>query len=68
MNLWLAVDLDMQALGVEKSWTSEQAYYQFMKQEIYPNNLIKLPDSVIRRVDAHDNSVNDTGYHFSDRD
>ena len=44
MQLWLAVDLDLKGLGVEKANTSEQAYYQFMTRSVYPDQLIQLPE------------------------
>ena len=54
MNLWLAVDLDLKVLGVEKANTSEQAYYQFMQNSIYPDRVIRLPDTVTLRVPGED--------------
>mgnify|MGYP001608496788 CR=1 FL=1 len=50
MQLWLAVDIDLKVLGVEKANTSEQAYYQFMQNSVYPDRVILLPDTVTLRV------------------
>ena len=52
--LWLAVDKDLNSLGVEEAETSEQAFYQFMKYSLYPANVIELPDSVVLRTELDD--------------
>ena len=60
MNLWLAIDLNYKALGVQQANTSEQAYYNFMQFSIYPDHLIELPKSLIlayRLVDTIDQGV-----------
>lgn len=70
MALWLAVDKELKALGVEKAGTSDQAYYQFMQYSLYPMNVIELPDSVVLRFEdqIRDDDSNADGYYFSDRD
>lgn len=57
MTLWLAVDLDLQVLGVETANTSEQAYYQFMEKSIYPDRLIKLPNYIVLDTYRYDETV-----------
>ena len=49
MTLWLAIDTNLKALGVEEANVSEQAYYQFMQKSIYPDHVIKLPSDLILR-------------------
>ncbi len=44
--LYLGIDLQHKALGVVEAETEEQAYYHFMRQAIYPANVIKLPEDV----------------------
>ena len=70
MSLWLAVDVDLKALGVEKAETAEQAYYQFMEKSIYPANVIKLPDflQLTFTYEIKEDDTNADGYYFSDRD
>lgn len=70
MNLWLAIDTHFMSLGVEKAHTSEQAYYQFMLNNIYPANIIKLPDFVQLKFtyEIKEDDKNADGYYFSDRD
>ena len=70
MSLWLAVDIDNKALGVERAESAEQAYYQFMKYALYPAHVIKLPDSGMLCTDNYEseNEMIRDGYYFSDRD
>ena len=49
MGLWLAVDHDNNSLGVVQAESSEQAFYQFMVQQIYPDRVILLPDTLVLR-------------------
>ena len=74
MSLWLAVDIDNKALGVECAESTEQAYYQFMQIGIYPKNVIQLPDSLVTRkymndqIDTYANFRDPDDYYFSDND
>ena len=47
MSLWLAVDKDLIALGVEEAATPEQAFYQFMRHSLYPANVIECGEFVV---------------------
>ena len=47
MSLWLAVDKELNSLGVTETETSDQAFYQFMTIQIYPDNVVLLPNSLM---------------------
>lgn len=54
MSLWVAIsNKDHRGLGVEKADSIEQAYYQFMQKSIYPERVILLPDTVMRKSDQN---------------
>ncbi len=44
MKLWLAINDKHEALGVCEADHQNEAYYRFMKESIYPEHVIELPE------------------------
>ena len=44
MKLWLAINNEHEALGVCEADYHNEAYYRFMKESIYPEHVIELPE------------------------